>query len=227
MTTESFNLAAPPGFRGLDPDIPITVYYRHLPHWRQKGATYFVTFRLEDALPQAKLYELKRWREEWIRTHPEPRSEKDWEEYARLHTQRVEAWMDEGYGECVFASEGMAKVMADALLYFQDDRCTTYCYTVMPNHCHVVVKPLGAWELEQILDSWKGYVGHEVNRRLGRSGRLWQDESYDRIIRDEEHLYRVVQYIGNNPAKANLPRESWCRWIHPEWEAAGWGFRVL
>ena len=31
-----FNLAGPPDFRGLDPYLPVTVYYRHLPHWRQE-----------------------------------------------------------------------------------------------------------------------------------------------------------------------------------------------
>ncbi len=30
-------VAPPPGFRGLDPDKRITIYTRHLPHWRQPG----------------------------------------------------------------------------------------------------------------------------------------------------------------------------------------------
>ena len=42
----------PPGFRGLDPDKRIRIYTRHLPHRRQDGATYFVTFRLADSLPE-------------------------------------------------------------------------------------------------------------------------------------------------------------------------------
>src|SRR5258707_12522120 len=44
-----WNLPPPPGFQGLHPDKPVTAYQRHLPHWRQDGATYFVTFRLADA----------------------------------------------------------------------------------------------------------------------------------------------------------------------------------
>jgi putative transposase len=87
------------------------------------------------------------------------------------------------------------------------------------------VQPLGDFELEDILESWKGYVGHMVNQRLRRQGTLWQEESFDRIIRDEEHLFRVVQYIGDNPKRARLPRDRWYRWLHPDWEAAGWGFR--
>ena len=225
MINNSLNLDAPPGFRGLHPDIPVTMYQRHLPHWRQDGATYFVTFRLADSLPQHKLEELKRWRAEWERTHPEPRTEAQWQDFTRRHAIRIEDWLDEGYGECVFGDANKADIMSTAMLFFQDDRCSTYAFVIMPNHVHVVVRPLGDWQLEQILDSWKGFVGHSVNKFMQRSGPLWQEESYDRIIRDEEHLFRVVQYIGKNPLKAGLPQSAWFRWIHPDWEQANWGFR--
>ena len=62
-----WNLPAPPGFRGFDEHRPVRFYRRHLPHWRQEGITYFVTFRLADALPQAKLRELAAMRKEWLR----------------------------------------------------------------------------------------------------------------------------------------------------------------
>jgi REP element-mobilizing transposase RayT len=138
--------------------------------------------------------------------------------------RRTDAWMDEGFGDCVFSSRQISDVLANSLLYFQDVRYVVYCYVVMPNHCHVVVKPLPTFELETILDSWKGFVGHEVNRLLGHSGTLWQDESYDRIVRDEEHLFHIVQYIGRNLEKARIEHELWRRWIHPDWERVGWRF---
>lgn len=87
------------------------------------------------------------------------------------------------------------------------------------------MKPLGTHKLEDVLDSWKGYVGCEINKRLGRHGTVWAEESYDQIIRDEEHLYNIVQYMGRNPRKAGLPVERWHRGIDPQWQAAGWGFR--
>ena len=54
MTRMTFNLDPPPGFRGLDPHRPVKIYTRNLPHWRQAGASYFVTFHLADALPAAR-----------------------------------------------------------------------------------------------------------------------------------------------------------------------------
>jgi putative transposase len=65
MGHDFLNLPLPPGFKGLRSDLPIVRYIRHLPHWRQDGATYFVTFRLADSLPQTKLDELRRIKEDW------------------------------------------------------------------------------------------------------------------------------------------------------------------
>jgi hypothetical protein len=81
----------PPGFQGLHPDKPVRIYVRHLPHWRQDGATYFVTYRLHDSLPQAKLQELADYRREWERQHPHP-DDKSWEELCCA--RRCSAWIN-------------------------------------------------------------------------------------------------------------------------------------
>jgi REP element-mobilizing transposase RayT len=223
MAVELFSLDGPPGFRGLHPDIPVTRYHRRLPHWRQEGATYFVTFRLADSLPVKKVAELQQWRADWERANPEPRSEKHWKQFARQYMRRTEAWLDDGYGECVFRDVELAKLMASTLQHFQEARYLLSCYVVMPNHCHATVKPLPGFELEEILMSWKGFVSRKVNRRLARNGSVWQEESYDKIIRNEEHLYHTIQYIGNNPRKAGLSPSASHRWVHPEWKSEGWG----
>jgi putative transposase len=219
-----FNLPAPPQFRGLHPDVPVTIYHRHLPHWRQEGATYFVTFRLEDALPQAKLRELRGLRQQWEATHPPPRSKTDWQNYAREVTQRAEHWLDQGYGACHFREPRFAQLLSSALLHFQEQRYFVSCFVIMPNHCHLVIRPYPGHDLEGLLGVCKGYVAREVNRALNRTGALWQQESYDRIVRDEEHLYKVIQYIGRNPAQAGLAKARWVRWIHPTWAQAGCNF---
>jgi REP element-mobilizing transposase RayT len=224
VAIETFNLAPPPDFRGLDPYKPITMYQRHLPHWRQQGATYFVTFRLGDALPQEKLRYLKRLREHWERLHPAPRSKENWEALTRDLFRHEDAWLDEGYGACHFRDPQMAAHLEKALMHFHKDRYLLSCWAVMPNHCHIVIRPLSDCQLETILQGMKGVVARCINSAVGTRGSLWQNESYDRIVRDEEHLWRVIQYIGRNPARAGLPRCEWRRWTDPTWEAFGWRF---
>lgn len=218
------NLPLPPEFCGLDPDKPVRTYQRHLPHWRQDGATYFVTFRQQDALPQDQLDFLKRLRDEWERSHPLPRSEQEWEEHTRDIVRRTESWLDEGYGSCCFKEFRHAEQLVEALLHFQNERYFVSCYVVMPNHCHAIIRPLAGRELEDILQGMKGVVAQRVNMAKGSGGSIWQEESHDRIIRDDEHLWRCIQYIGRNPRLAGLAPNMWRRWIHPDWEQLGWRF---
>ncbi len=226
MVETGWNLPPPPGFRGLDPDKPIDIYVRHLPHWRQEGATYVVTFRLADSLPQSKLRELSAIRAMWERQHPPPRSDDDLDALVRETMQRVEDWLDQGFGSCVLKDAALAACVAQSMLHFAGDRYELGCCVVMPNHAHAVVRPLnpGADALERVLQSWKRHSSYEIHERLGQTGALWQEESFDRIIRDDEHLYRAIQYIGRNPAKAGLRNGEFVLWLNPEWARLGWTF---
>ena len=110
-----WNLEPPPEFQGLRDDLPLTVYFRHLPHWRQEGATYFVTFRLIDALPKAKQRELSNLRAEWAKHEGPPASFRDAVEWSTLKfknhatlvvlyeeaIKRIDERLDEGAGSCL------------------------------------------------------------------------------------------------------------------------------
>ena len=89
-----WNLTPPPGFQGLRDDLPLHVYERNMPHWRQDGATYFVTFRPGDSLPENRLHELSGLKAEWESRHPPPRSKTALEEIAKMVFEQVERWLD-------------------------------------------------------------------------------------------------------------------------------------
>lgn len=220
----AINWEAPLGFRGLNPDAPVEVYLRNLPHWRQNGATYFVTFNLADALPKNKQNELESMRREWEKRFPLPRDEATWTAYAKTVFRQVEKWMDSGLGNCWFRQDVYANELRRSLLHYHQQHYDLGCFVIMANHCHLVMRPLESYKLEDEIGSIKNVTSIFVNKRESLTGALWQQESYDRIIRDEEHLYRVVQYIGVNPRKARIPPEKWYRWINPEWRLAGWTF---
>jgi len=224
VITDNFHRNPPPGFLPFDPAGPIRFYSRHLPHWRQYGTTYFVTFRLDDALPPETLKELKTLQEQFDREFPGQRSSQQWEEYARKVTQVAEVSLDKGYGACHFSDPANAKTLADALQFYHTTQCEVSCLVVMPNHAHAIMKPMAGFELEDTLKLIKGYSAREVNKRRGATGSIWEQESYDRIIRDTQHLENVVRYIGRNGLRAGLPEHKFFRWICPKWQAAGWDF---
>lgn len=49
-----------------------------------------------------------------------------------------------------------------------------------------------------------GASARAANLLLGQTGTFRMDESYDRIVRNEEEYRRFVDYIRANPAKAGL-----------------------
>ena len=61
--------------RFFDPDASLIIHRGKLPHWRQEGVIYFVTFHLADSLPQTTLEWLRRGKELWLRLNPEPHTE--------------------------------------------------------------------------------------------------------------------------------------------------------
>ncbi|WP_410001713.1 transposase [Singulisphaera sp. GP187] len=74
----------------------------------------------------------------------------------------------------------------------------------MPTHVHVLVTRFQGNTLSQVLHSWKSYTGKVANRLLGQTGRFWQEEYFDRRIRDETHFWIAKRYIEENPVKAGL-----------------------
>lgn len=219
-----WNLPAPPGFQGLHPEKQLKIYARNMPHWRQDGATYFVTFRLGDSLPQSKLYELEDLRTEWLRRHPTSQNAAD--QLAKEIIRRVEKWLDQGYGSCHLREIWASTIVADAMHHFDGERYELGCFAVMANHVHGIVRPLdpATQPLERVLQSWKRFSAQQINERLGQDGAFWQEETFDRIIRDEEHLWNTIQYIGANPRLAGQSPDDCPRWIRPEWEELGWKF---
>jgi Rad3-related DNA helicase/REP element-mobilizing transposase RayT len=189
----------------FDAATPVAIYSRHLPHWRQAGATYFVTFRLGDSLPQPKLREWVREQEAWLKQNPEPHNAAQRAEFHERFTETFHRWLDAGMGECWLRPPEAAAVIEETLRHFDGERYELGHFVVMPNHVHVVVRPVQGHLLKDILHSWKSFTAHKLNELLGREGQFWQDESFDSIVRNEAQLEKIGFYIQANPVTAGLP----------------------
>jgi Rad3-related DNA helicase/REP element-mobilizing transposase RayT len=195
-------------FTPFDPSAPVGIYGRHLPHWRQDGTTYFVTFRLADSIPQEKLRQWEQEMTDWLKKNPEPHTVEQKTEYHERFTERFHRWLDAGMGECWLRRPEISAAVEEALRHFDGERYLLGHYVVMPNHVHAVVRPVQGHLLKDILHSWKSFTAHKLNESLGREGQLWQDESFDCIVRSTAQLDKTGFYIQENPTKAKLkPRE--------------------
>jgi REP element-mobilizing transposase RayT len=205
----------PAGFIPLH-DIPSIRNRGHLPHWESAAATYFVTFRLADSLPQEVLRRILSARKDIPSTAAQMGrkiSVPEQERLAKLHSRRIERYLDAGVGACSLRNEAVAKVVSDSLMQFHGTRYRLFAWCVMPNHVHVVFQTLVGYTLPGILHSWKSFSAKQANQILHRAAEFWQREYYDRLIRDGGEFCRAVQYVVDNPKRAGL--KDW-PWVWPK-----------
>ena len=184
----------------------------NLPHWRQDGCMYFVSFRLADSLPAGKLKELQSEKEAWLAKNPEPskgsKAHFRWQdEYKRLFQDRIDGWLDAGHGGCILRGSRERKVVEDALLHFDGDHYRLDSFVVMPNHVHVLVAPLGSHLLSDIVKAWKSYTSHMLVKSLGVVAPVWQKEYFDHIVRSPESLEKFRNYLCANPEPLRRVRD--------------------
>lgn len=175
--------------------MPEPRYYTRgfLPHLNVPEATQFLTWRLADAIPPVT------WRQVLEETIDLPG-----EEQRRERARRAEVLLDEGLG-CAYLRQPLVALAAQEALFFgHGKRYRLRAYAVMPTHVHALLSLAEAEALEDVTRTIKSFSAREANRLLGRSGRFWQVESFDRLIRTSEQLDRTIAYIEWNPVKARL-----------------------
>jgi REP element-mobilizing transposase RayT len=194
----------PEELRFFDPFAEIRKHGMGLPHWEQPGASYFVTFRLADAVP----VELRaQWIAEgsaWLIHHPKPWSAEVEREYHRRFSQRMDQWLDAGHGACVLREAKCRECVTATLAHSHDRTYWLHAWVVMPNHVHVLFSLHPEALLAGEIGAWKSVSARRLNRLLGRTGTLWQEDYFDRLIRDGDHFANCVRYIRRNPEKARL-----------------------
>ncbi len=79
-----------------------------------------------------------------------------------------------------------------------------WAYCLMVNHVHLLAVPRREDSLAKGLGSTNLVYTQYVNRRYGRSGRLWQNRFFSAVIENEPYLWAVVRYIERNPVRGNL-----------------------
>ena len=185
-----------------------------LPHWTKEGATYHLCIRLDDSLPQQTLQTWKEEREEIVQNavhKGKPLTQPEQRRLDFLYSEKVEKYLDSGYGACWLQRDAIADIVANALQYFNGERYQLSAWCIMPNHVHIVAQPLAGQELHTIMRSWKTFTARECNTMLHRNGTFWQREYFDHLIRSSDDLERCIDYVWKNPEEAGLKNWKW-RW---------------
>ena len=165
----------------------------YLPHLDAPGELQGLTFRLGDSVPKRVI---ERWQRE-LSGQPE--------DLLRMElAKRIARYEDAGYGECLLRDRDHAQAIQNCLLHADGHRYRLIEWCIMPNHVHVLIETLDGVRLGDIVRAWKTYGAKVINQRLGRRGSIWEEDYYDRYIRDNDHLLDSRLYIQRNPVKAGL-----------------------
>lgn len=177
---------------------------RNLPHLYFNEGIYFITNRLADSLPQNKVAEIK----EAIKNS----KLKNDDNFKRL-LKKYDNLLDSGrYGKKYLLNPKVAEICKYTLHYPDKKEYNLICYCIMPNHIHLafelLIKNKG---ISKIMQSIKRISARKSNLVLNRTGRFWQDENYDRLVREDKELYFIIKYVLMNPVDAGLTN-NWNTW---------------
>jgi putative DNA methylase len=173
---------------------------RRLPHLYVIGQPLFVTFRLYDSLPANRAFPSKDL------TSGEAFVAMD----RLLHEARS--------GPTFLRQPEVAQLVLASIDYGASiGHYQLHAFVIMPNHVHLLITPHVL--ASKLLGSLKGATARRANLLLRRAGQpFWQDESYDRLVRDGEEFRRIQRYIEYNPVAAGLV----ARAEEYVWSSAGW-----
>ena len=143
----------------------------------------------------------------------------------KITRRNLPHWMAEGVTYYVTFRLRQGSLSADEIVLVLDHikagRQRFYRLTaawVMPDHVHIVLAPSDGLSLSAVMKGIKGVSARKINSCRGTSGPIWQDESWDRIVRDEDELHEKLNYMLLNSAKAGLTDDPWtyCGWFISE-----------
>jgi putative transposase len=109
-----------------------------------------------------------------------------------------------------FLPETAREIVLKCCLHDNEWKIDIAAVVVMPDHVHMIFTPLTneqtceVYSLGEIMDAIKGASAHKINRQLGRAGKVWQTESFDRVLRSSENLDEKIRYILDNPVRKGL-----------------------
>lgn len=209
----------------FDKDRELHLSERCLPHWFQPGTLTFLTFRTADSMPREVVERNREQMQKWLLENDLPTSTVDdpkllakqpdelQRAFRRMRDRLWQGTLDGCHGACLLRQSALAKIVGEALLYFDGNRYHLETFVVMPNHVHVLLQFGPEPSLAKQTDSWLRYTAREINRVTGRQGKFWQSEPFDHLVRSLEQYEYLRKYIRENPKQANLRAGDYLFWV--------------
>ncbi len=115
-----------------------------------------------------------------------------------------------------FTRFSLARCLINVFRILEEEQAALWLtWVVMPDHFHALIQ-LQNKPLSEVVQSIKGRSARNINRLLGRQGKLWQPGFYDYALRKKEDRLQIARYIVANPLRAGLVRSVG---EYPHWDS--------
>jgi putative transposase len=84
--------------------------------------------------------------------------------------------------------------------------CSVHAYCLMTNHVHLFVTPHAHEACALMMKYTAQYYVNRINKRLKRSGTLWEGRFYSCLVPLEHYALACYRYIELNPVEARMVR---------------------
>jgi len=79
-----------------------------------------------------------------------------------------------------------------------------YGYCLMPNHIHLIGKPIKLQNLPKLMQCLQRSYTAYYNKKYEKVGHLWQGRFKTKAIARDQYLIDCITYVEHNPIRANL-----------------------
>ncbi len=185
---------------------------RYLPHCHESDKVISLTWRLEGDLPQL----IKDTIREMQSVFKEISDKENDPLLVGLNTKYhilIEKY-DQQLGEhkptgIDLTRPDIGEILASSFHFYHDKLYDLQVYCIMPNHVHLLIKPLEVEPHKEALISdivrrIKGYTAKQIIKAGFEGHKVWRADYFDRQIRNDKDYYYTIEYILCNPLKANL-----------------------
>ena len=204
------------------------IYYeRNLPHIQPVGATFFITCSLKDAIPKAKLLDIK---ERYFNRKnsidlSQNKKQINYEKFfaRRQYVLDIEKLLHAKNGPSYLKDPDISRILLARIESYHLQYYKLLALSIMPNHFHMLIDtsvqlegileptitPKDYVQLDKIMQLIKGGSSRYINQwRKIEGQQVWENESFDIYIRNEKMLKNVLNYIEQNPVRAGLARKT-------------------
>jgi len=194
----------------------IPEYTRKLPHIQPLYETFFITFRLHGCLPSVAIKNLAEERmvsENRIKNTVLNKNKKRLEllNNNKRNLIKFDNLLHKYQSDKdLLLNKKYANIVENSLHFYDNKNYELIAYCIMPNHVHLLVENVNT-QLFRVLQSIKSFTAKKINEQMNKSGKIWQRESYDHIVRKNSNIEDYINYILQNPVKAGLVKnaENW------------------